>query len=111
MKKLILSLSLLASFAAQAAGSSTGVPITPIVRATDGFVFIKTSGTTSGQPSCASGYPGWFVINGSTAAGAVAVAQIRGAYYLGKTVTLSGTGGCTLVNPGFEDLLQINHAD
>ncbi len=106
MKKLVLSLFLaVASFAANA-GSANGVIDINIGRETDGMVFIRVTGTPA-QAACANANPSSFVVNGTTAGGAVAVRRIDIAYSLGKTVYVVGKGTCNQV-AGYEDILQVN---
>jgi hypothetical protein len=95
MKKLILSLSILASFAAHAAGTVTGV-VTGTTGGVSGEVYIQSGGTASGTPSCATSNPGRFGIDGTSAGGAAMLREINMAIALGKTIVLTGTGACTL---------------
>lgn len=94
MKKLILSLLALFSFSAMAAGSVSGT-VTDYVPAVSGSISVRTAGTATGQPGCASGNPGWFIIDTSTEGGRQMATSIRFAFALGRTVTLVGTNACT----------------
>lgn len=99
MKKLILSLAILASFAAQA-GQSTGVVSNVIPLS--GVTLFTSSGTSSGQPACVTS-AGRFAVSNSTVTGQSHTATLRMAAALGKTVTFVGDGTCGL-NSGDESL-------
>lgn len=68
-----------------------------------GFVVVYLSGTESNRPGCASGgYPA-FAINAGTTAGAAVIAQLIATQAQGRSISITGTGACTLT-PGIEDL-------
>jgi hypothetical protein len=105
IQQIALSLALVAPFAASA-GNGTGLIDINIGRETDGFVFIRVTGTPA-TAACANANPGSFVVNGTTPGGAVAVRRIDIAYSLGKSVYVVGKGTCNQW-PGYEDIHQIN---
>ena len=90
---LSLSLSLLAPFAANAAGSITGT-VASIYALPMSMVVMN--GTPTGTPSCASTNPNRWAMDPTTANGQGQIALIRFAAALGKTVAIIGTGTCSL---------------
>jgi hypothetical protein len=95
MKKLFLSLVLaFSSFAALAVGTSTGT-ITAIYAMPSGVMMFTSSGSSSGQPGCATS-AGRFAIDTTTAAGKEQAASLMYAAAIGKTVAFTGLGTCAI---------------
>lgn len=88
--------------AAQAAGVVTGV-VSRVLPTNVGLVYYEMTGTPTGTPSCASGFPIRFSVNGTTAAGASLQREMSMAFVLNKTITVVGTNTCVL-NGAVEDL-------
>ena len=84
---------LLASTAAYASDAGTGHIKSPIALDNGGLIFYH-DGSRTATPSCASSQPGRWVIDGTTAAGKVAVAHLLTAYTLQKPISIHGNGSC-----------------
>lgn len=93
-KSLILSLALLFSFAAHAAGAVSGT--VALMEKVPGALLVTLSGTVSGtRPACAT-ITTRFAINTTTIDGQTDAAQIRFASALGRTVSFAGTYTCSV---------------
>jgi hypothetical protein len=68
-----------------------------------GFVVVYLSGTETNKPACDTGSYASFAINAGTTAGAAVIAQLIATQAQGRTISITGTGTCTLT-PGVEDL-------
>jgi hypothetical protein len=111
--KLVLALLLSLSSAAAYAGSSwKDVKITDVTIYTaagpagKGYVVVTFAANGTGTPSCASGYPKNLVIDISAVGGAMAAAAVQQGLMTGSTVSVTGTGGCS-VNPSMETMASI----
>jgi hypothetical protein len=93
IQQLTLSLALVAPFAASAGGITPGI-INEMIATDTGYVYIRTTGTTTGQPGCAAANAGRFVVNANTNAGASVAARLSFAYALGRSVVIQGTNAC-----------------
>jgi hypothetical protein len=117
MKHSTLVLALLLSMSSVAApppgGSWKDVRISDITVHTDGgpagkgYIVVTFSSTGTGTPNCASGYPKNLVIDNSSGQNAAfAAAVVQSAMLTGMTVTVTGTGSCS-VNPAMETMASI----
>jgi hypothetical protein len=72
-----------------------------------GYVVVTFSSNGTGTPNCASGYPKNLLIdNSSGPSGAFAAAVVQSAMLSVMTVTVTGTGSCS-VNPAMETMASI----
>lgn len=94
-----LVLSLFAA-AALAAGTVTGT-VTAITPLSSGLVEYTFSGTITGTPGCNTNAA--FVLDATTAGGAVQAAHLAQAKALGNSVAITGTGDC-VVRSGWETI-------
>lgn len=102
MKLLAVAVVLLSGVEAQAGGTGTEVTITRIVVNSTGVLPIYVSGPVSGHPSCATSSQG-FAVDGSTKVGALFASVALTAHAVSSSVTVTGTGTCS-VTPGWETL-------
>jgi hypothetical protein len=107
----ILALALGAAVA-QAGGTYTGTVSSVTAYSVPGYspngmVLVKFAGNLTGSPSCASSYTNYLAVDVTTAAGAEVVSLVELAYALGSTVTVGGTGACT-VDSNFETLASFS---
>ena len=71
-----------------------------------GYVVVTFSSSGTGTPSCASAYPRNVVIDPTAAADDRAVATVQMVMMTGTTVTVTGTGSCS-INPSMETMASI----
>jgi hypothetical protein len=62
-----------------------------------GHLVITFSSNGMGTPNCASGYPRNLLIDISTPGGAMAAAVLQSGMILNSTVTVTGTGTCSVI--------------
>ena len=106
MKRLLGLLAALSFSVPHAGGSQSAQVITHMqVFAATGYTYIFFANASTDAALCGSANRG-FAINGSTTAGAQAVALASMAYISGKAVNVSGSGSCTL-SGNWEDLFSI----
>jgi hypothetical protein len=115
-RALLLPLALLAlsSTAAPPVGSSwKDVKVTDLTiytaagaAAGKGYVVVTFSSSGTGTPSCASAYPRNVVIDPTPAADDRAVATVEVVMMTGTTVTVTGTGSCSII-PSMETMASI----
>lgn len=103
MKKLIAVLIMaVAPVAAFASGSWSSVTVADVYAystlgvSPNGQIQIKLSSNSTGGPSCASSYLNYVVIDPSTNAGAALAGIFMRALSLGLSVSIAGTGTCTI---------------
>ena len=71
-----------------------------------GYVVVTFAANGTGTPSCASGYPRRVAIDLSTAGGAFAASVMQMALLSGISVTVTGTGSCS-VSPTIETAASV----
>lgn len=82
-----------------AIGSATGTVTHIFVSATYGdIVYIELSGSKSNNPTCSTNSPSQFVIPRTSQLYADLFAQILAAYSTGASITVTGTGTCSVVS-------------
>lgn len=91
--RMILAMAWLCTAAAWA-GSVTGTPAK--VSQTGVKSYYQSAGKATGQPSCASGNPGRFVIDTSTDEGRSYERKLSTAFALNKAVFMEVTGTCSI---------------
>ncbi len=110
---LFLSLSLWASESAYAGGTWSGVSVAEIKACTSegcppkGWVVVKLSaGATGTPPSCSSSNRNFVVIDTTIPAGAFAAALMQTAKLSGMTISVAGSGSCSL-DPAVETAASV----
>lgn len=115
-KKLSVAVALaLASMVASAGGSYANVGISDIWVYTgasgqnppSGIIIVVFNSNGTGTPACSSSYKNYALIDLSAAGGVSAYAFAQTAYLAGKTVTVDGSGACS-INSQFETLADIH---